>query len=220
SAPPHVHPESDAIPVPAPVPTPAPVPHPVMAGPRDWPQASPRTCLVPAIHDFADVAEESKSWMTGTSPVMTGETTGTSGVMAEAEPADDTAPASSVESAEQSRADPSPSLRGAQRRSNPEPRERCLSRGPGLLRSARNDGVSEPTTDGPARDRDDDAHAAEPSEPPAEAAPAPSEPTAEAVPADAPAPAPAIPPAPPEPAPAPVRIALLPYPPGDTTIIK
>ncbi|HKM63194.1 MAG TPA: hypothetical protein VJY39_11970, partial [Acidisphaera sp.] len=83
-------------------------PLPVMAG------------RVPAIHDFADVAKESKSWMTGTSPVMTGE-----------ERTDGTEPAQSVESAaEQSGADPSPSLRGAQRRSNPEPREKRLSRGP------------------------------------------------------------------------------------------
>src|SRR5208337_2724897 len=43
-------------------------PIPVMAG------------LVPAIHDFPEVAEESKSWMTGTSPVMTDEMTGTSHV--------------------------------------------------------------------------------------------------------------------------------------------
>src|SRR5208283_5553697 len=36
--------------------------------------------LVPAIHDFPEVAEESKSWMTRTSPVMTDEMTGTSHV--------------------------------------------------------------------------------------------------------------------------------------------
>src|SRR5208283_2600754 len=63
---------------------------------------------------------------------------------------------------------------GVAGRSKPEPRERRLSRGPGLRRSARddeasepsdatararNDGASEPTTDAPARGHDDDAHA-------------------------------------------------------------
>ncbi|HKM61279.1 MAG TPA: hypothetical protein VJY39_02200 [Acidisphaera sp.] len=67
-----------------------------------------------------------------------------------------------------------PRAEGVAGRSKPEPRERRLSRGPGLRRSARddeasepsdatararNDGASEPTTDAPARGHDDDAHA-------------------------------------------------------------
>src|SRR5271165_4774050 len=95
-------------------------PLPVMAG------------RVPAIHDFADVAKESKSWMTGTSPVMTGE-----------EPTEETAPAQSLESAEQSSAAPSPSSRGAQRRGDPGQRDKRPSRGPGSPRrqeAARDDG--------------------------------------------------------------------------------
>src|SRR5208337_4227693 len=59
------------------------------------------------------------------------------------------------ESADHSCANAPSSLRGAQRRSNPEPRERRLSRGPGLLRSARNDGVSETTTGASARCRNE-----------------------------------------------------------------
>src|SRR5271165_7077791 len=93
--------------------------HPVMAGPRDWPQASPRTCLVPAIHDFADVAEESKSWMTGTSPVMT-----------EKERADGAVPAPN---------DPTLSSRGAQRRDGPAPRDRRTRKGPPRRQSATRD---------------------------------------------------------------------------------
>jgi len=70
-----------------------------------------------------------------------------------------------------------PRAEGVAGRSNPEPRERRLSRGPGLLRSARNDGVSEPTTDASARGGDD-AHpaatpeAVNPAPPPAATPPA------------------------------------------------
>src|SRR5271165_3084361 len=83
------------------------------------------------------------------------------------------------------------SLRGARAegvagRSNPEPRERRLSRGPGLVPATpsargRNDGASEPTTDVSARDRDDGIHATGPSQPTTE----PSQPPAEPVPSDA-----------------------------------
>ena len=159
---------------------PVPLPHPVMAG------------LVPAIHDFADVAEESKSWMTGTSPVMTG-----------GEPTDDT----DSEQSERSAA-PAPSSRGAQRCGDPGQRDKRPSRAPGSPRrqkAARDDEAAEPTIEAPARGRDDEPHAPAPSDPPAEAAPAET--------------APAIAPASPEPAPAP-RIALIPYPPGSKTIIR
>src|SRR5271166_2477893 len=127
-------------PAPTPAPVPVPVPHAVMAG------------LVPAIHDFTDVADESESWMTETSPVMTGETTGTNAVT-------------------------------------------------------------------PARDRDDDAHAHAPSDPPAEAAPAPDAPTTAPEP---PSEAPVIAPATPEtaPTPAPPRFATIAYPPGSETKIR
>ena len=86
---------------------PVPAPIPVMAG------------LVPAIHDFADVAEESKSWMTGTSPVMT-----------EKERADGAVPAPN---------DPTLSSRGAQRRDGPAPRDRRTRKGPPRRQSATRD---------------------------------------------------------------------------------
>src|SRR5208283_904944 len=133
-------PPAEAAPAPTPAPVPVPVPHTVMAG------------LVPAIHDFTDVADESESWMTGTSPVMTGETTGTNAVT-------------------------------------------------------------------PARDRDDDAHAHAPSDPPAEAAPAPDAPsTAPEPPSEAPVIAPATPET--APTPAPPRFATIAYPPGSETKIR
>src|SRR5271166_744543 len=114
------------------------------------------------------------------------------------------------------------SSRGAKRRGDPGQRDKRLSRGPGLPRRQ-------------AAARNDEAHAAAPSDPPSEAAPpeaatpndeAPaassSAPQAEAAPPPAaPAPAPATPDSAPEPAtPARPKIARIPYPPGDTTIIK
>src|SRR5208283_4793976 len=171
---------------------------PVMAGPRDWPQASPNTCLVPAIHDVDDVAEASKSRMTETSHVVMGEMTGMDPVTTEGEPTDDTESAHSEGSRERSCADPSPSSRGAQRRGDPGQRDKRFSRGPGSPRRQK-------------ATRNDGAPAAGPSDPPAEAAPADA-------PATAPATAPA--PAPPQPTPAAPRIVHLPYPPGSTTIIR
>ncbi|HKM62906.1 MAG TPA: hypothetical protein VJY39_10485 [Acidisphaera sp.] len=99
----------------------------------------------------------------------------------------------------------SPSSRGAQRRGDPGQRDKRPPRGPGSPRRQ-------------SATRSDDAHAPGPSDPPADApppdAPGPSEPPAEAAPPLS-APAQDVPAAPARP-----KIALIPYPPGSTTIIK
>jgi len=127
------------------------------------------------------------------------------------------------------------SSRGAQRRGDPGQRDKRPSRGPGLPRrqaAARNDEAhaaapSDPPSEAAppeatppeATPRNDDAHAASPSAAPPDAAPQPDAP-APATPDSAPAPAPA--PATPEgaPAPAPARFVRVAYPPGSTTIIR
>src|SRR5208283_3588827 len=95
-----------------------------------------------------------------------------------------------ISTTEQATDAPAPSSRGAQRRGDPGQRDKRPPRGPGSPRRQ-------------SATRSDDAHAPGPSEPPAEAAPPLSAP-AQDVPA----------------APARPKIALIPYPPGSTTIIK